>query len=510
MVVRRSFQGFVLLAWLGSQYIAIHWLKRLWRRPARWWRSALDEHGARLFAAHIRRHGGLLIKIGQYVATRADFFPLAYVDACAPLRDQAPARPFAVMRRVLAEAYENRIDEHLPRIEPEPLAAASFGQVHRAWLADGRLVAVKLQYPDLATAVAADLLVVHAAITLFGLLLPGWPLHHIEDEIRRTSREEQDYLHEASAADRLRPGLVRMGLAVPQVIWEHTREKVLVMEYAPGTTLAQLDLATLDARERQRLCDALIKGFLHMLLDEGFFHADPHAGNLIYDASTTPARLWLIDFGMTATLAARDREQYRHFLDCLRRNDTDGMVDVLTEVGWVLPDVDRTRLKALAREVYSSLAHLDPRSFKNSRRQSELGSKIGEFMRRMDGIVFPRHTVLLSRASGIIEGVCTGLVPGKGMIALLRPHLTSLLPVRARLRQLLGEVRQAWRHLTDLPATIAAATASTPSTTLMPVVTAVLLLAAVMADQVHPTLRLVAGCAAGLGLILSLRKQPRP
>ncbi len=506
MVVRRSLRGFLLLAWLGSQYLAIHWLKRLWRRPARAWREALDAHGARLFAAHIRRHGGLLIKIGQYVATRADVFPLAYVDACAPLRDQAPARPFADMRRVLTEAYEGRIDEHLPRIEPEPIAAASFGQVHRAWLADGRLVAVKLQYPDLAPAVAADLAVIHVAIRLFGLILPGWPLHVIEDEIRRTSREEQDYLHEASAADRLRPGLARAGLSVPEVVWEHTREKVLVMEFAPGTTLAQLDLATLDARERQRLCDALISGFLFMLLDEGFFHADPHAGNLIHDPSVSPPRLWLIDFGMTATLTPRDRDHYRRFLDCLRRNDTDGMVDVLTEVGWVLPDVDRNRLKALAREVYASLAHLDPRSLKHSRRQHDLGAKVGEFMRRMDGIVFPRHTVLLSRASGILEGVCTTLVPGKGMLALLRPHLKGLLPIRARLRQLADELRQAWRHLTDLPATIATATASAPQSSLMPVVMAVLLFAAVVADGMHPTLRLIAGCATGLGLLLNLWK----
>lgn len=509
MAVRRSLHGFVLLSWLGAQYVLIHWLKKWWRAPALSWRRALDVHGSRLFAAYIRRHGGLLIKIGQYVATRADFFPLAYVDACAPLRDQAPARPFAVMQRVLVDAYENRVADHLPRIEPEPIAAASFGQVHRAWLPDGRLVAVKLQYPDLAGAVASDLLLVHAAISLFGLLLPGWPLHHIEEEIRRTSREEQDYLHEASAADRLRAGLARAGLAVPQVLWEHTRERVLVMEFAPGMTLAQLDCATLDGRERQRICDALIAGFLHMLLDEGFFHADPHAGNLIYDTSTSPPRLWLIDFGMTATLTPRDREHYRRFLDCLRRNDTDGMVDVLTEVGWVLPDADRTRLKALAREVYTSLAHLDPRSFKNSRRQSELGSKVGEFMRRMEGIVFPRHTVLLSRASGILEGVCTTLVPGKGMIALLRPHLTGLLPIRARLQQILGDIRQAWHHLTDLPATIAAATSGGAKTSLLPVVAAVLLLAAVMAEHIDPTLRLIAGAGAGVALILSLRRNPR-
>ena len=509
MVFLRSLHGFALLAWLGGQYLLIHWLKRFWRAPARRWRNWLDSHGAALFSAYVRRHGGLLIKIGQYIATRADFFPLSYVDACAPLRDQAPARPFAVMRPVLVQSYEGRIDAHLARIEEQPLAAASFGQVHRAWLSDGTLVAVKIQYPDLGPKVAADLLLMHAAISLFQLLLPGWPLHFIEQEIRRTSREEQDYLHEASAADRLRGGLARCGLSVPAVLWEHTRERVLVMEFASGTTLAQMDLATLPLAERQRWSDALIRGFLFMLLEEGYFHADPHAGNLIHDASVSPARLWLIDFGMTAAISARDREQYRRFLDCLRRDDTDGMVNVLTEIGWVLPSVDRTRLKALAREVYTSLAHMDPRAFKGSRRSSELGTKVGEFMRRMQGIVFPRHTVLLSRASGIIEGVCTELLPGKGMIALLRPHLRSLRSLRARLRELKDELREAWRHLRDLPETIAAAMPPAAPSATTPLLAAILLLAAAMAKDLDalPALRPIAAGCAGLALILSLGRK---
>jgi ubiquinone biosynthesis protein len=506
-IVGRSLHGFALLAWLGGQYLLIHWLKRFWRWPARQWRRQLDPHGARLLAAYVRRHGGLLIKIGQYVATRSDFFPLPYVEACAPLRDQAPARPFTAMRPVLAEAYEGRIETHLARVEELPIAAASFGQVHRAWLGDGRLVAVKIQYPDLGPKVAADLMLVRATIALFQFLLPGWPLHHIEQEIRRTSREEQDYLHEASAADRLRGGLARCGLTVPAVLWEHTRERVLVMEFAHGTTLAQLNMASLDAGERQRWCDALIRGFLFMLLDEGFFHADPHGGNLIYDTSLSPPRLWLIDFGMTASITPRDREQYRRFLDSLRRNDTDGMVDVLAEIGWVLPNADRTRLKALAREVYTSLAHMDPRTFKGSRRSSELGSKVGEFMRRMEGIIFPRHTVLLSRASGILEGVCTELVPGRGMLALLRPHLRSLRSLRARLRELLMEARQAWRNLTNLPETIATATPRPADTATRPLLAAILLLAAALAQDLDPTFRLIIAGTAGAALLLSLRRR---
>ena len=501
MLVSRVGRGLVLLARLGPQYLAAAWLARLWRAPARAWRRRIDATGARLLSAHIRHHGGLLIKIGQFVASRPDIFPLTYVDACAPLRDQAPARPFATITAALDDAYEGRTPSHLARIEETPLASASFGQVHRAWLADGRLVAVKIQHRDLATTVAADLWVVRLALRLFALVLKGWPLQQIYEVIERTSRDEQDYLHEGSAADRLRPGLAKHGLRVPEVLWEHTREKVLVMEFAAGTTLAQLDVSALSLDERRRIADVLIDGFLHMLLDEGFFHADPHAGNLVYDPPTDgrPATLWLIDFGMTAIITRRESELYRRFLDHLRRNDTDGMVDVLTDLGWVLPSADRTHLKALAREVYESLAHLDPQSFKGSRRETELGAKILEFLRRMEGIVFPQHTILLSRSTGLVEGVCMTLVPGKNLLDLIRPRLGRIGSWRTRLRLLREEFTALWRDYRSLPERIEAGFSRRQDFPLAPLLLALLLIAALQLEPGPARTWAAVASAGGLG-----------
>lgn len=503
MLLSRIASGLGLLAWLGPQYLLIIAVAKVWRAPARVWRRMLDRHGARLFAAHARRHGALLIKLGQFVASRPDIFPLAYVDACAPLRDQAPARPFHIVQQVLADAYEGRAADHLARVEETALAAASFGQVHRAWLTDGTQVAVKVQYPELPRSVAADLWIVRLALTLFSIALKGWPLDQVYREIERTSREEQDYLHEGSAADRLRPGLKEFGLSVPAVQWAHTREKVLVMEFAGGTTLGQLDVTTLPLDERKRLADALIDGFLYMLLDEGFFHADPHAGNLLYDQG----KLWLIDFGMTATISRREMELYRRFLDRLRDHDTDGMVDVLTDLGWTLPTADRAHLKGLAREVYDSLAHLDPQSFKGSRRQAELGAKIQEFLRRMDGIVFPQHTVLLSRATSLIEGVCMQLVPGQNLLDLVRPRLGRLTTLRGQVRNLLADLKDTWRAYRGLPEKVDALLAQKPlHFPLMPIMGALLLIAALQLDASE--LRTIAiALAATLTVIGLLRSR---
>ncbi|MBA3939086.1 MAG: AarF/ABC1/UbiB kinase family protein [Planctomycetes bacterium] len=506
MVLRRSFAGLVLLARLGIQYLLIAQLKRISRRAARAWRTRLDRSGGRLIAAHARRHGGLLIKIGQYIASRPDIFPLAYVDACAPLRDQAPARPFAVVAAVLDEVYEGRTAKHFARIEETPLAAASFGQVHRAWLADdGRLVAVKIQYPELATTVAADLWLVRLAVRLFALLLPGFPLITVYEEISRTSREEQDYLHEGSAADRLRPGLAERGLRVPVVLWPHTREKVLVMEYAAGTTLGMLELGPLGERERRRLADVIIESFLYMLLEMGFFHADPHAGNFIYDTTAPQGpQLWLIDFGMTSSITRREAALYRDFLDCLRRNDTDGMIDLLTKLGWVLPGADLAHLRVLAREVFASLGHLSPTTFKGSRREAELGAKIAEFLRRIDGLVLPRHTIMLSRATGLIEGVCMELVPGTNLLDLIRPRLAGLTGLRTQLSRWWQDLQETWKAYRGLPERVEALAARpAPAQRSQALLAALLLIAALQLEPgtVRTIAASVAGCAVAIAVL---------
>jgi len=507
-VLGRTLEGLALIAWLGLNYVAALQLRRVWRRAGHAWQSRTDRCGARWLASFAKRRGALLIKIGQFIASRPDVFPLVYLDACAELRDQAPARAWPVVEAALARAYEGRTAERLPRIDPEPIAAASFGQVHRAWLNDGTLVAVKVQYPDLDRLVARDLWLARLALNIIAVALPGWPTAMIYREIERTAREEQDYLHEGLAADRLRTIVAPTGLSVPTVRWEHTREKVLVMEFAPGTTLARLDLAALEPSERRRIADVIIDGFLAQLLEAGYFHADPHAGNLIYDPhGNNPARIWLIDFGMTAEISQRDAGLYRRFLDCLRQHDTDGMVDALIEIGFVMPNADRAGLKNLAREIYTQLGRLDPQTFKGSRRQAELAGKINEFLRRMDGIVFPQHTLMLSRATSLIESLCMELVPGVNVLDLIRPRLQRI-GWRQQLTRLVETARDAWKKLVSLPERIEAAVAVPRNESGVgtgAVVAAILMLVALQLPDL--TWRLIAASAAGLGVIAGLRQR---
>ncbi len=493
-----------MLVVLGGNYLLATQLGRIWQRPARAWINQVHRWGGPWFASYCRRHGALLIKVGQVVASRPDVLPLAYVDACAPLRDQAPARSFAVVKRALERAYEGRVAEHLQQIDEVPLAAASFGQVHRARLNDGTEVAVKIQYPDLGARVALDLILLRLALRLITLATPGWPTHLLYEEIARTSREEQDYLAEALAAERLRPLLARRRVSVPRVFLAHTRDTVLVMEFARGRTLAATDLSQLTPAVRTDLASRIIDAWLDMALEEGFFHGDPHAGNFIYAPDAQGGQLWLIDFGMTATLPPEVRGQYTRFLVRLAAEDTDGMVDVLAELGVLLPGADLGELKALARELYTSLGQLNPRAFKGSRREAELSAKVTSFLRRSRGIAFPRHTIILGRALGLIEGITGALVPDQNLLSLAKPRLLRLGNLRGRLRDLLAEVTQRWQRLTGLPDRVEAALRARPQQDHLPIVAGIVLIAAF---QVPEPYRPWAVGAAGLAVLRSVLRR---
>ncbi|GDY13411.1 hypothetical protein LBMAG53_22890 [Planctomycetota bacterium] len=502
LLVRRAGEGLAILTWIGGQHLLRAQLARVSPWLASKWARRIDRQGGPWLASYCRRHGALLTKIGQFVASRPDLLPLDYVDACAGLRDQARPSPSALIRLQLDVAYEHRTADHLARIDDAPIAAASFGQVHRAWLTDGTLVAVKIQHPGLAPLVACDLWLLRLSLRLFALVVPRIPLQLIAEEIARTAKEEQDYLHEGLAADRLRSALAGTGVLVPRVFWAHTREKVLVMEFATGTTLAQTDLATLSAERRRDIAGKLIDAYLTMLVEIGYFHCDPHAGNLIVDGD----RLWLIDFGMTSTIDARERALYRRFLDRLRSEDTDGMVDVLCELGQVLPGTDRAALKDLARTVYSELGNLSPNAFKGSRRQLELGERVMNFIRRMEGLVLPRHTILLSRGMGLLEGVCTELVPDENFVQLARPRLRRLFSPWRTASEAWADLQRFWRDLRALPTRIEdALEARTAGPDLTPLLCAVLLVAALQLPD--GWFRLTALIALALGLVVSLRRR---
>ena len=252
-------------------------------------------------AADLESLGPTYIKLGQLLSTRTDLLPAAYLQALTRLQDSVEPFPFDDAAAIIEEDLGRPVAAVFATLDPEPLAAASLGQVHAATLTDGRRVAVKIQRPHIKAQIADDMIVL-AELASFLDRRTEWGRRFgfagMLDEFRRSLTRELDYREEASNLETLRTNLASFDrIVVPAPVRSHCGPRVLTMDFVGGrkvTELAPLEFAGLDGRA---LADQLFRAYLHQVLVHGFFHADPHPGNVFV---TDDKRLALIDLGMIA------------------------------------------------------------------------------------------------------------------------------------------------------------------------------------------------------------------
>lgn len=235
------------------------------------------------------RLGPTFIKLGQFFSTRADIFPSEYVVELSQLQDRVPAFSYAQVEEILLKDLGKPIDLLFADFDPIPLAAASLGQVHRATLHSGEAVVVKVQRPGLQRLFAIDLDILKG-ITHFFQRHPKWGKGRdwigIYEECRRILWEEIDYLNEGRNADTFRRNFRgRQWAKVPRVYWRYASRRVLTLEYVPGIKISDYDALEAAGLDRTVLARLNAQAYLHQILDDGLFHADPHPGNLAVDPS---------------------------------------------------------------------------------------------------------------------------------------------------------------------------------------------------------------------------------
>ncbi|MGH9126170.1 MAG: ABC1 kinase family protein [Acidimicrobiales bacterium] len=286
--------------------------------------------------------GPTFIKLGQLLSTRADLVSAPYAAALSRLQDQVAPFPAEEVERIIEEELGVRISKAFASFDLEPLASASLGQVHRAQLRSGRQVVVKVQRPGIRQQIAEDMEVLadlaHVADEHteagrrygFGDML---------DQFRRSLEAELDYRREAANLVRLRQIVAPFdALVVPEPVPDYTTTVVLTMDYLPGrkvTDLGPLRRLEIDGR---RLADQLFQAYLRQILVEGFFHADPHPGNVLL---TDDGRLALVDVGMVARISRPLREQLVRLLLALSDGDGTAAAEVTVTLGDPLPEFDR-------------------------------------------------------------------------------------------------------------------------------------------------------------------------
>jgi ubiquinone biosynthesis protein len=394
--------------------------------------------------------GPTFIKIGQVLSGRADLLPAEYIRELTKLLDAAPPVPTQQIVACIEEELGAPLNERFGSFEPEPIASASIGQVHRATLSDGQKVVVKVQRPGVERMVMADLdLLARQARFLERRSARARESHLVEivEELSQALRDELDYTVEGRNAARLRRNLSDDArVIIPQVHWSHSTRRVLTMEALEGLKLTDVQRLRQERYDLPAVAEVMVDLYLHQVFFDGFFHADPHPANIM----VCDNRIGMVDFGMVGQLTPATRKSLGSLLLALLAQDSQTVVRMILRMGAASRSTDPAAVERdvqrLLMRYYGVPLEVMP---------------IGEVLQEVLTAAFKHHIhlppdlALLVRVVIVLEGVALGLDPGFNLAEMAKPFGDHLLRERFSWQRLQGEALQtvgtASRLMQDLP-----------------------------------------------------------
>lgn len=389
--------------------------------------------------------GGLMIKVGQFLSSRLDVLPPSITKQLEGLQDEVPAVAFAQMRARAEQELGMPLERAFASVDERPLAAASLGQAHRAVLSDEladetglRAVVLKIQRPGIDRIVDVDLRALRKVavwLSKVALVRDRVDMPQLVEEFAATSLEEIDYLHEAANSERFAADFGGAGgVAVPEVVWERTTRRVLTLQDVTAIKIndvAALRAAGIDPSEVAARFAAVM---FDQLFDEGFFHADPHPGNVFVTpvSSTEPGvpawRFTFIDFGMMGEVPPSLRRGLRRVLIAAASRDGKGLVDGIRDVGVLLPSADTIQLERAMTQLFArfggmgfaELQEVDPREFR------AFAIEFGDVVRALP-FQLPENFLLVLRAMSLTSGMCSALDPAFNLWDAVEPYAQRLI-----------------------------------------------------------------------------------
>jgi predicted unusual protein kinase regulating ubiquinone biosynthesis (AarF/ABC1/UbiB family) len=407
-LLKRFFTG-ALLVWqiiLGRAWIYLQGFghDKIWMNQKLLQFYGAMAHKFRLTAVSL---GGLLIKVGQLLSTRVDIFPQNVLDELSLLQDEVQAVPFDELRMVLEDDLKISVDEIFASLEQIPLASASLGQVHVGKLHTGEKVAVKIMRPGIEAIIHVDFRLVYLMMQLCRFLTNWYDLMDVNKvyrEIHDTIERELDYVQEGESAEQMAVSFSKIRqIRFPKIYWQYTAKHVLIMEFMDGIKIndySQIEAAGLvRTKVAQKVWDAYAK----QVIEDGFFHADPHPGNLMVD---TKGNIIFLDFGMMGRVSAKNRRLFIEFASAVMQADYSQIVHCLKKIGFLLAWADtETVAQALENFWEAMLADRKQASDHEMRAAAEQLRKL----LYEQPFQIPSEYTFLGRAFGILYGICRGL-----------------------------------------------------------------------------------------------------
>ena len=468
----RHIMGFFIRATASVVFWEILLPRLGMRRAARRSRPARLKQIAVQFRAMAIRMGGVMIKLGQFLSARLDVLPIEITEELSGLQDEVPPEEFDAIR-ILAESELGKpLEEAFEHFELEPLAAASLGQVHRARLrvdapeaAQFRDVVVKIQRPFIAQLIEVDF----SALRRFGGWLERYPpirkradVRALIEELAATVQLEIDYLAEGENVEIFSANFAqRHRVHMPRVVWSYTTQRILTLENVYAIKITDYDAITAAGIDRAEVAITLLDTYLKQIFEDGFFHADPHPGNLFVTplAATRSKkanwRLTFVDFGMVGSVPVDLRQGLRDLLIGVGTRAPERVVKSYQTLGVLLPGADLKLLEQAEAQLFDRFWGM---SMSELRRISylEMRQFAMQFRELMYGMPFqvPHNLLLLGRTVAILSGMCTGLDPNFNLWNQLAPYAQKLIADEAtsNWEVWLDEIGELLKELVALPA----------------------------------------------------------
>ncbi|CAN0912060.1 Protein ACTIVITY OF BC1 COMPLEX KINASE 8, chloroplastic [Linum grandiflorum] len=456
--------AFIFKVWLNNQKFSYRGMteeKKIVRRKAL----------AKWLKESILRLGPTFIKIGQQFSTRVDILAQEYVDQLSELQDQVPPFPSETALSIVEEELGAPVEDIFDRFDYEPIAAASLGQVHRARL-KGQEVVLKVQRPGLKDLFDIDLKNLRVIAEYLQKVDPksdgakrDWVA--IYDECANVLYQEIDYTKEAANAEQFANNFKDMAyVKVPNIVWEYTTPQVLTMEYVPGIKINKVKALDQLGLDRKRLGRYAVESYLEQILSHGFFHADPHPGNIAVD-DVNGGRLIFYDFGMMGSISPNIREGLLEVFYGVYEKDSDKVLQAMVQMGVLVPTGDMTAVRRTAQFFLNSFEErLAAQRREREIANAELGFKkplskeeklekkkqrlaaIGEDLLSIAGdqpFRFPATFTFVVRAFSVLDGIGKGLDPRFDITEIAKPYALELLKFReAGVEVVVKDLRNRW------------------------------------------------------------------
>jgi predicted unusual protein kinase regulating ubiquinone biosynthesis (AarF/ABC1/UbiB family) len=370
----------------------------------------------------LTRLGPAFIKIGQALSTRPDIVPPVYLEELAQLQDQLPSFSNEIAFQFIREELGADPKTIYQEISPEPIAAASLGQVYKGRLHTGETVAIKVQRPGIVQQIALDMFILRG--------LAGWIMQNVKfvksdlrailDEFATRIFEEMDYTCEGANAEKFAQYYGNLpGIYVPKIYWQYTAKRVLTMEWIEGIKLTELERLQQEGFNSRQIVEVGVQCSLRQLLDQGFFHADPHPGNLLVMAD---GRLAYLDFGMMSQVSSEQRYGLIEAIVHLVNRDFSALSQDYVRLGFLKPDTDLSKITPALEQVFGT-------SLKGSVTELDFKGLTDQLSAIMYDYPFqvPAYYALIIRSLVTLEGIAIGVDPNFKVMSVAYPYVANRL-----------------------------------------------------------------------------------